>query len=85
MKKAAELHSASDDTPGVFPILGATALVLVLNLLAMLTAERVLKSPFVAAVLGITGSVMAVLQIALSIQAMISGLRLLGVVAAAGA
>jgi len=55
MKKAAELHSASDDTPGVFPILGATALVLVLNLLAMLTAERVLKAPFVAS-LGRRGS-----------------------------
>lgn len=58
-------------------ILGVTALILVLDLLAMLFAERILKTPVVASALAIVGSVMGVLQVALGIQIVVLALRLL--------
>ena len=74
-----------DETLSDLQILAVAVSVLAADLLAMLAAERILKMPLVAAALGIVGSVMAVLQIALGVQAVIIGLRLLGVEAAGGA
>jgi len=62
----------------VIQIVGIVALVLLLDLIAMLYADRILSTPFVALALGITGAVMGVLQIALSISVMVLALRLLG-------
>jgi multiple antibiotic resistance protein len=64
-------------------ILGVAAAVLVLNLLAMLSAERILRTPFVATTLIIVGMVLSILQVALGIQAILGAvplLRLAGVV-----
>src|SRR5690606_36426043 len=61
-------------------IAGVTALVLLLNLLAMLFADRILKSPLVASALGIVGAVMAVLQVALGVQVVVDALRVMKVV-----
>ena len=66
-----------DDMP---QLLGLAALILVLDLLAMLSADRILKTPFAASFLGIVGSVLAALQVALGVQAAVGGLQLLGVV-----
>ena len=52
---------------------GRVAFVLLLNLLAMLFADRILKAPFVAPALGIVGAVLGVLQIALGVQAAADG------------
>jgi multiple antibiotic resistance protein len=59
-------------------ILITAGFVLLLDLLAMLYADRVLKAPFVAPALAIIGAVMAVLQVALSVQAIVGALTLLG-------
>jgi multiple antibiotic resistance protein len=67
----------AEDT-SVIQIVGIVALVLLLDLIAMLYADRILSTPFVALALGITGAVMGVLQIALSISVMVLALRLLG-------
>lgn len=61
-------------------ILGVAAVVLVLDLLAMLGAYRLAKTPFFTPGLRIVGAVMGILQVALGAQAMVDGLRLLGVV-----
>jgi small neutral amino acid transporter SnatA (MarC family) len=61
-------------------ILGVTIVVLAFNLLAMLFADRILKTPLLGSVLGIMGSVMAVLQVALGVQVVVSALHLLGIV-----
>jgi multiple antibiotic resistance protein len=63
----------------VAQILGLTAVVLVLDLLAMLYADRILKAPFVASSLNIVGAIMGVLQVALGVEVMLKALRLLGV------
>ena len=60
-------------------IAGVTALVLVLNFLAMLCADRILKTPLAAA-LGILGSIMGILQIALAVQPSVAALRMMGIV-----
>jgi multiple antibiotic resistance protein len=62
-------------------ILGVTIFVLVLDFLAMVVADLILKTPLVAAALGILGSVMGVLQIALAVQASVDALRMMGIVA----
>ncbi len=69
----------SGDTASQMKILGVTAVVLALDLLAMLSAERILATPLAGA-LGILGAVMGVLQVALGLQATVIGLRLPGVV-----
>jgi multiple antibiotic resistance protein len=66
-------------TAVVLEVIGLTALVLALDLAAMLTANRILTTPGVAPTLGILGSVLSILQVALGVQAMIDALRLLGV------
>jgi multiple antibiotic resistance protein len=68
------------DFRGTLQVLAVAAVILTADLVAMLAAERLLHAPLVAATFGIVGSVMAVLQIALSVQAVIVGLRLLGIV-----
>jgi multiple antibiotic resistance protein len=61
-------------------ILGLAAVVLILDLLAMVFADHILRAPFVSSALLILGSVMIVLQVALGIEVMLYALRLLGVV-----
>jgi multiple antibiotic resistance protein len=70
-----EMERASDVTMAQF--LGVAAVVLGLDLLAMLFAERIVKTAVVAAALAIVGAVVGVLQISLGVQAMADGLRLL--------
>jgi multiple antibiotic resistance protein len=67
----------AEDT-SVIQIVGIVAVVLLLDLIAMLYADRILSTPFVALALGIMGAVMGVLQVALSVSVMILALRLLG-------
>ena len=63
----------------VLPILGLTAVVVALNLLAMFAADRILRTPFVATGLAIVGVVMSVLVMALGIEAGLDALRIMGV------
>jgi multiple antibiotic resistance protein len=65
------------DTVGLMQIVSVMAVVLVLDLLAMLFADRILKTRFVAPVLGIVGVVLGILQVALGVQTAATGLRLL--------
>ncbi|MGH7681137.1 MAG: MarC family protein [Candidatus Eiseniibacteriota bacterium] len=65
-------------------VIQVAAIVLVLDLLAMLSADRILKTPFVAPVLGVIGIVVGVLQVALGVQAAVSGMRLLGMIGSGG-
>ena len=65
----------------VAEILGLTAVVLVLDLLAMLFQDRILKTRIVGSAVAIAGAVMGVLQIALAVEVMVFALRRLGVIA----
>ena len=69
----------SGQTEVLAKIVGITILVLVLDVVAMLTADRILTTPAVRPALGILGSVLSVLQVALGVQAIVEALRLLGV------
>jgi multiple antibiotic resistance protein len=69
----------SGQTEVLVKIGGITLLVLVLDLVAMLTADRILTTPAARPTLGILGSVLSVLQVALGVQAIVEALRLLGV------
>jgi multiple antibiotic resistance protein len=62
----------------VAQIWGVTAVILALDLAAMLCADSVLRAPYVASIFGILGAVLGVLQVALGVQAIVVGLRLLG-------
>ncbi|MGH9251950.1 MAG: MarC family protein [Acidimicrobiales bacterium] len=64
----------------VVQILALAALVLALDLLAMLFADRSLKARFIAAALNIVGAVMGVLQMALGVEVVLAALRDLGVI-----
>ena len=59
-------------------IAGVMAVILVLNFLAMLFADFILKSAVVSTVLGVIGTVMGVLQVALGVQVVVDALRMLG-------
>ena len=72
----------SGQTGPLLGIAGIAALVLALDVVAMLTADRILTTPGVRPTLGILGSVLSVLQVALGVQAIVDALRLLGVAAA---
>lgn len=61
-------------------VLALAGVLLVLDLLAMVYADRILETPFVSAALQILGSFMIVLQVALGIEMMLYALRLLGAV-----
>ena len=68
----------------MMPILAMAGVVLVLDLIAMLAADSIVKTPYVAPVLGIVGAVIAVLQVALGVQLVINGLRLLHAMSGTG-
>jgi multiple antibiotic resistance protein len=72
------LFAASRSDARVEVIVAMLLIVMVLNLLAMLFARRILNGPTVL-VLQAVGAVLGVLQVALSVQIMIFGLRELGV------
>jgi multiple antibiotic resistance protein len=61
-------------------LLGLIVVVMVLDLVAMLFARRILVG-FAILILQVIGAVLAVLQVALSVQFIIGGLRMLGVLA----
>jgi multiple antibiotic resistance protein len=66
---------------GAVPIaslLVLVALVLALDLVAMLFADRILGTPVVAGALRLLGATLGVLQVALGVQAIVGALRLLG-------
>lgn len=59
-------------------VLGLAVLMMVLDLFAMLYARRILAG-FMVIVLQVLGSVLAVLQVAMSVQLILGGLRALGI------
>lgn len=59
-------------------IVAITAAVLVLDLLAMLTADRILRTPLVGTTLAILAVVIGVLQVALGVDVAAQGIRTLG-------
>jgi multiple antibiotic resistance protein len=61
----------------IFAMLGG---IMLLNLLVMLAANRIAKSPYIAPAFAVVGAVLGVLQAALGIQAVLVGLRLAGIV-----
>ncbi len=63
----------------VAQVFGIAAVVLGLDYLAMLSADRILSTPKVRPVLGIVGTVLSVLQVALGVQVMLDALHRLGV------
>ena len=69
----------SGQTAPLLGIAGIAALVLALDVVAMLTADRILTTPGVRPTLGILGSVLSVLQVALGVQGIVDALRLLGI------
>jgi multiple antibiotic resistance protein len=73
------LLASSTGVERTLAILGMTLLVLVLDLVAMWFAPRLLVG-FAVVALQVLGAVLAVLQVALSVQIIIDSLRLLGVV-----
>jgi multiple antibiotic resistance protein len=72
------------NTAVILQVYALTALVLALDLLAMLTADRILKTPVLAAGLAIAGVVMGVLQVAVGVQAFAEALHMLGLMGSAG-
>jgi multiple antibiotic resistance protein len=74
------LLAASPDTTRTATVLGLVLLVMLLDLAAMWVARRLLVG-FAIVVLQILGAVLAVLQVALSVQIIVDALRALGVVA----
>ena len=66
----------SSDTT-IAHVLGVAVFILLLDWLAMLFAERILKRPFLAVLLRIVGAVMAVLQVALGVEMIKDAVRLL--------
>jgi small neutral amino acid transporter SnatA (MarC family) len=74
------LLGASGGTTRTAVILSLLVVVMVLNLLAMWFARRILVG-FSMLVLQVLGAVLAVLQVALSVQIILIGLRSLGVLA----
>jgi multiple antibiotic resistance protein len=75
------LLASSGSTERTIAILGLVFAVMVLDLVAMLFARRILVGLTIP-ILQVIGAVLAVLQVALSIQFIIVGLRTLGVLAA---
>jgi multiple antibiotic resistance protein len=72
--------AASTGTARTLMILGLVLLVMVLDLAAMWLARRILVG-FTVVVLQVLGAVLAVMQVALSVQIILDGLRALGVLA----
>jgi multiple antibiotic resistance protein len=74
------LLAASDRPERTAMILVLLLIVMVLDLLAMLYARRILVGPTII-VLQVLGAVLAVMQVGLSVQLILVGLRSLGVIA----
>jgi multiple antibiotic resistance protein len=66
------------ETVPITPILAMLGGIMVLNLIVMLYAQRIATSPYIAPLMAIVGSVLAVLQAALGVQAVLVGLTLAG-------
>jgi len=66
----------------VVPIFAMLGGIMLLNLLVMLGANRIARSPYIAPAFAVVGAVLGVLQAALGIQAILVGLRLAGIVEA---
>jgi multiple antibiotic resistance protein len=75
------LLAASTESTRMLTILGLVLVVMVLNLVAMSFARRILVGGVVMA-LQVVGAVLAVLQVALSVQIILGALRSLGVLGA---
>jgi multiple antibiotic resistance protein len=80
---AIALLASSTSAGRTATILGLLVAVMVLNLVAMWFARQLLVGP-VLVVLQVIGSVLAVMQVALSVQFILTGLRARGVLPAAG-
>ena len=65
----------------VEPIIAMLGGIMLLNLVVMLNARRIASSPYIAPAFAVVGAVLGVLQAALGVQAVLSGLRLAGVLA----
>jgi multiple antibiotic resistance protein len=78
---AIALLSASPSAERTATILGLLVFVMILNLVAMWFARQLLVGP-VLVVLQVLGSILAVMQVALSVQFILTGLRSLGVLTA---
>ena len=79
---AIALLAASTSAERTATILGLLVCVMLLNLVAMWFARQLLVGP-VLVVLQVFGSILAVMQVALSVQFILTGLRALGVLPAA--
>jgi multiple antibiotic resistance protein len=66
------------ETVGLSVVLGMLAGIMLLNLLAMLAAQRIAGSVYLAPLMAVVGAVLAVLQAALGVQAVLTGLRMAG-------
>lgn len=66
------------ETVPITPILAMLGGIMVLNLIVMLNAQRIATSPYIAPLMAVVGSVLAVLQAALGVQAVLVGLILTG-------
>jgi small neutral amino acid transporter SnatA (MarC family) len=75
------LLAASTESTRMLTIFGLVLVVMVLNLLAMSFGRRILVGPVVIA-LQVVGGVLAILQVALSVQIILGALRSLGVLGA---
>jgi small neutral amino acid transporter SnatA (MarC family) len=64
------------------PILAMLVGIMLLDLLVMLNAHRIVASPYLAPVMAVVASVLAVLQAPLGVQAVLAGLRMAGIIAA---
>jgi multiple antibiotic resistance protein len=62
----------------IWLILALTFIIFVLDLLAMLGAEFIMRRSFLVTVLGIIGTILGVLQVALGVQAVVNALHILG-------
>ncbi len=63
----------------VEPIIAMLGVIMMLNLLIMLNAPAITRSPYIAPAFAVVGAVLGVLQAALGVQAVLTGLRLAGV------
>ena len=79
---AIALLASSTSAERTATILGLLVAVMLLNLVAMWFARQLLVGP-VLVILQVLGSVLAVMQVALSVQFILTGLRALGVLPAA--
>ena len=66
------------ETVPMLPILAMLGGIMLLNLVVMLNAQRIASSPYIAPLMAVVGSVLAVLQAALGVHAVLVGLALAG-------